>query len=328
MPRVLGPVTLLSLVAACHAPATPQAAAAPGETIGPWSSEAPFERLILSWNIDVPQHGYFVVEAQVRRSGGAPSPWLHLGDWGDVPRAARGAVAFPGGAVEVDTLLAQVGQPFDAWRWRVRAAPGAEPRAVVALCDTPADFRPPGFVTGTTPARAIARHVVPALSQRSEAAEIAGRICSPTCVAMVLAAFDREQPTAQVAAALYDPFHDLYGVWPRAVQYAWTQGVPGRLEALRTWEAVEERLDAGSLLVLSIGYEDGALRGAPLERTAGHLVLLTGFEPDGRALVHDPAAPDVPGPAGVLRRYLREDLEEVWMRRGGLAYVFDPPEPG
>ncbi|MBU0616630.1 MAG: peptidase C39 family protein, partial [Planctomycetes bacterium] len=56
--------------------------------------------------------------------------------------------------------------------------------------------------------------------------------------------------------------------------------------------------------------------------TGGHLLVLVGFEDDDHIAVNDPAYRD---PEKGQRTYLREDLENVWMRaRGGLAYVLLP----
>ncbi|MGE3182339.1 MAG: N-acetylmuramoyl-L-alanine amidase-like domain-containing protein, partial [Phycisphaerae bacterium] len=51
---------------------------------------------------------------------------------------------------------------------------------------------------------------VPFFSQRTEKPEIAGRICSPTSVAMVMAYHGVTKPVAEVAAAAYDQAHDIY----------------------------------------------------------------------------------------------------------------------
>jgi hypothetical protein len=49
--------------------------------------------------------------------------------------------------------------------------------------------------------------------------------------------------------------------------------------------------------------------------------VLTGYEGEW-VLVNDPAAA---GEDAVSRRYLRSQLEEVWLRRAGMGYVFFPP---
>jgi len=141
---------------------------------------------------------------------------------------------------------------------------------------------------------------------------------------MAMAAAGVTHPVTQVAARLYDSEHDIYGNWGRAVQGAYTFGVPGWLERIATWEEVAAHLDAGRRLVISLRAEAGELRGAPYERTGGHLVVLWGLTGDGRALVNDPAAEHA---SSVPRAYACADLERCWMGVGGVTYVFEDTHP-
>ncbi|MCY3795839.1 MAG: peptidase C39 family protein, partial [Gammaproteobacteria bacterium] len=61
----------------------------------------------------------------------------------------------------------------------------------------------------------------------------------------------------------------------------------------------------------------GELPGAPLSKTAGHLVTRYGVDGDA-VLVNDPAAGDA---AGVPRRYDLEAFSRAWLRRRGAAYI-------
>jgi hypothetical protein len=76
--------------------------------------------------------------------------------------------------------------------------------------------------------------------------------------------------------------------------------------------------------VASIKADEGQLRGAPYERTGGHLLVVTGLGPGGVVHVNDPAAP---WPGVVPRRYMRADMEQVWFGRGGVTYALAPPSP-
>ena len=64
------------------------------------------------------------------------------------------------------------------------------------------------------------RLVVPALSQMEEDAAIRHRVCSPTCVAMVLAYHGRPVAVADLAREMFQPELDIYGVWPAAIRAA------------------------------------------------------------------------------------------------------------
>ncbi len=278
--------------------------------------EAPFDEVLASWNARVPEGAGLAFELQVATKDGTPSPWLYMGQAGrGLPKASR-TTEFEGGKVAVDVL--QLGSACDRVRLRLTAiGETQEPVEVhrTSLCFTDRarleELRP-------APATGPVSIDVPARSQRIEEASLASRICSPTSVAMVLEAGGVDVPTTELAALIYDADHDLYGNWPRAVQAAFGVGVPGTLVRLSSWRAVEQFLTVGVPLVVSVGAEKGELRGAPYERTSGHLLVIRGLDERGDVLVNDPAADDL---AGVPRTYAREDMERCWMRRGGVAYA-------
>ena len=295
----------------------------------------PFDEVLVSWCATVPTGAGLVVEVQVdggwlldpgptedRRRTRETSPWLYLGGWGEPLPVEERTVEFEGGRVAVDVL--QCDRPFRAFRVRLSAIGITDEPVVVhwaSACLTDrsvlAELDP-----GEPPVGGSVLEV-PAISQRSAPPELAPRICSPTSVAMVLAYHGVDAPLEELAASIYDADHDIYGNWPRAVQAAYDHGAFGFLVRLSSWRAVEHFLEAGVPLVVSVGVEDGALRGAPYEETAGHLIVLTGFDADGRVLVNDPAAEEA---SGVPREYYAEDLERCWMRRGGVAYAIGTRE--
>lgn len=284
----------------------------------------PFRSVLPSWNADVPSGAGFCVELQVAGDDGQWSPWLYLGDWGQGRPETQRTLKFPTGSVAVDVL--QLEQPATQLRWRAIGLGGAGriqlTHFAVALegLDTRAAHNPPDD-------RGEAMDLqLPARSQRLAEASISARICSPTSVAMVLAHFGFEQPTEAVAAVLYDPVHEIYGNWNRAVQGAYHLGLGGHLERFSNWKQVRAYLAEERPLVISIGVKPGQLAGAPYTQTPGHLVVISGLDGHGGVLCRDPAANDL---NGVARNYSCADLETVWMRRGGVAYVFGeaPPEP-
>jgi hypothetical protein len=289
----------------------------------------PFRELLPSWNVDAPPRTGFVVELRVEwrvdaDGDSAWSPWMHVGDWGEakfaVPLAER-VTRCAGGAVDVDVFRGE--RAFEAAQLRVRAR-ALDPHAGVrvrrlTLCfsdrERAVDARP---TLDRRPWGTILD--VPPRSQRAEGDDIAARICSPTSVAMVLAHFGVQASTRDVAARALDSAHDLYGVWPRNVQAAYSFGVSGYVARFSDWAEVERLVAARTPLVVSIGVEPGQLHGAPYASTPGHLLVLLGFDAAGDCVVGDPAAEDA---RGVRRTYLRSEMETVWMRRGGTAYVFE-----
>lgn len=285
--------------------------------------EHDFRDLLASWNVDAPAGTGFVVELRVDADGdGSWSRWMHLGDWGEfAPPVAARATSCAGGRVAVDEFRGE--RAFRAAQVRLRARarePGLELRVRrLTLCfsdrdRTVAPLAPPF-------ARPWGRVIdVPARSQKTERPEIAGRICSPTSVAMVLAYRGVEVTTLDVAERAFDVAHDIYGNWPRNVQAAYSFGIPGYLARFGDWAHVERLVAEGTPLVLSIAVKPGQLANAPYESTPGHLVVLVGFDAEGHCVVNDPAVPD---PGAARRTYRRDELETVWMRRGGTAYVLE-----
>jgi len=166
-------------------------------------------------------------------------------------------------------------------------------------------------------AEASSRLGVPAFSQMEEALAIRERICSPTCVAMVLAFWGRPTSVPALAADMFHEGLDRYGVWPAAIHAAARRGVAGYLLRFPDWASASWCLHQGLPVIASIRFEPGELAGAPIPRTDGHLVVLVGTDGD-HVLVHDPAGSS---PQDVPRRYRRDQFRRVWLERGGVGYV-------
>ena len=167
-----------------------------------------------------------------------------------------------------------------------------------------------------------ARLAVHTLSQMESDAAIARRICSPTCVAMVLDFWERPVAPAALAAEMFHAGTDLYGVWPAAVMAAGRRGVAGYLLRFPDWASAAWCLAQGLPVIASVRYAAGELRGAAIPQTSGHLIVLTGIEND-HVLVNDPAAPTS---TSVARRYHLADIIHVWLARTGVGYVLFPPQ--
>ena len=300
-------------------------------TSAPFGFEGGFDELLPSWNVRVPAGCGFTVElspdaARTRDEPAAPPAWLHVGSWGDVPGDHAKVVECEGGKIATDYFTAQ--RRFSSVRLRVtgfRDQEGDDELLVrrLTLCWSRREEVDRAAPRGGRKRFRAVDLDVPFHSQRSEAPDLASRICSPTSVAMVLAYRGVTLPPSEVARTLYDAEHDIYGNWPRAVQGAYVLGVPGYLRRFSDWRDVESALTQGQPLICSIAVKEGELRGAPYSKTAGHLIVVRGFDAEGGVLVNDPAASDAD--SGRLT-YAREDLEKVWFGRGGTTYVLLPRE--
>jgi len=282
-----------------------------------------FDELLPSWNVDLSGSAAFRVELRTARgTQGPPTPWLDLGGWGRWPETDRAPTTCEAGRVEVDIL--KLGSFHDRLQLRLRVR-GLQARQELVLQRLDANFSRSDVLAGgwtiAPPAPGPIALAVPQRRQADESPELAARICSPTSVAMVLAYWGIERPTAEVAAMAYDAEHDIYGNWNRASGTAHLFGLAGSLYRLNDWAEARLFLEQGLPLVISIGVEPGQLTGAPYESTAGHLIVLSGFDGAGHALVMDPAvAPPERGPL----KYALDELEQCWLRRGGFAYVLAP----
>ena len=282
-----------------------------------WSPRHPAHRLVPALSALGRGVSPFRFEVSVFAAG-LWSPW--------VAGATVGRGRFPAVATATDSVAAQIDE-------FVASPPAERVRVVLRAGAGPSDaLAPPWFVSlsawspatpeETVPGRS-ARLVVPALSQMEEEAAIRSRICSPTCVAMVLAYYGAHVSVADLAREIFQPDLDIYGVWPAAVRAAGRHGIAGYLLRFPDWSAAEWCLTKGMPIIASVRYGAGELTGAAASSTPGHLLVLTGHADDA-VFVNDPAAPTA---SEVSRRYRLDQLRRIWLERAGVGYVLFRPPP-
>jgi len=279
---------------------------------GPWAPRRPAVHLLPAFSPLAATPPAFRFEVSVRIDG-AWSPWVAtvtLGGAGFPPLpSATGPLT-----ADIDELV--VARPPEAVRLRVRCRGPVPERWLASLSAAPEDN-----VDFGAPPGAGCSVGVPSVTQLAEDPAIALRICSPVSVAMVLQYWGRPAAAAAVAADVFHAETDRYGIWPAAVRAAAARGVAGYLMRFPDWMSAAWCLARGIPIIASIRYTAGELRGAPIDATTGHLVVLTGYE-NGIVLVNDPAAPTA---HAVPRRYRRDDFTRAWLERRGIGYVlFDP----
>ncbi len=251
-------------------------------------------------------------------AGGVWSPWVGtvtVGTASFPPLADRAA------GLQADVDVFTTATPGEAVRMRLRLS-ARDTGALLArpwllslsACDLVAAKPVPLPSTS-------ARIAVPALSQMREGGALAARVCSPTSVAMVLAYLGTTDSVARLAAEMFHPALDLYGVWPAAICVAARRGVLGYLLRFPDWAAARWCLDRGLPIIASVRYAAGELANAAIAKTDGHLLVLTGYDGED-VLVNDAAAPDT---ATVSRRYRLSQLTRVWLDRTGVGYVLFRP---
>ena len=297
-----------------------------------------FTELLPSWNVAAPADTGLRMEVRVRASRGKRwSPWLDLGGWGRTPlsRRANRLTTCRQGVVNVDYLALDV--PADAYQVRVSFFGYAMDRSVnptlrrVAVCYSGvvkdearrARLSRPGpeartLADPSSAPSAWARTLpVPFRTQKDAPKSLSGEICSPTSVSMVMVYWGVDRPTVENALAIYDPEHEIFGNWGRAVARAGACGLDAWLTRFRDWEAVKAEVAAGRPVIASVRFERGEFPSAVLPRTDGHLIVVRGFTPEGDVVVNDPASRE----RGSGAVYRADELARAWFGHGGVGYV-------
>jgi hypothetical protein len=176
---------------------------------------------------------------------------------------------------------------------------------------------------GRTPASGATttrRIVVPPISQMTAPRMLRYRICSPTSVLMVLNYHGIDASLADVARDCLHRPSGMFGVWPLAIRTAADAGLMAAVECLTELDAAAPILERGLPIVASIRFASGALPGAALDSTEGHLVVVTGLDRDW-VYVNDPAAKDA---SAVPRQCPRAAFAAAWLSERGAAYIVSP----
>lgn len=178
--------------------------------------------------------------------------------------------------------------------------------------------------TTFTSATSLALAEPRALSQMRAEPKIRNRICSPTSLAMVHASLTGNMAFEEIVAGCYDPATNAYGKWPLAVYSANKLNLVGAVESLASWEAVSQVLAAQWFIVCSIRFAKNNLTNAPLDSSAGHLVVLYGIDvtdpKQPHVLIMDPAGET---PEDVQRRYKLSEFANAWLDYRGGAYILN-----
>ena len=308
--------------------------------------------LIASWNGATPPGTWLEVAARGRLRSGATGSWDVLGRWADSDRTfhrtSLGAQSDDYSSVNVDTLTANGDHRYQRWQLRVtllRRAGTTRTPTVTSLGAVASRLPDRNDVaTSSTGVRQRIELDVPRYSQMIHRGEYpqwggGGQVwCSPTSTTMVLRYWGRGPTPRQYAwvddsyadpevdhAARYtwDYGYDGAGNWPFNTAYAGTFGLDAFVTRLPSLRAAEAYIRAGIPLVASIAFGPGELDGAPIDSTAGHLLVIRGFTARGNVIVNDPAAERT---RGVRRVYDRGQFEDAWIpTTGGTTYVIRAP---
>ncbi len=159
--------------------------------------------------------------------------------------------------------------------------------------------------------------------------------CSPTCLCMILYYWrgysqNSEEGLKEALEGTYDPIYGGNGNWSFNTAYVGSLGLRSTVRRFSRLDDLLPYLSQGIPLVMSVSWnreEDRPLDGSPIPSTAGHLIVITGFDGAGGAFVQDPAGRT---DSQVKRTYRCDQLQQRWLEgSGGACYVIHPAElPG
>jgi hypothetical protein len=156
-------------------------------------------------------------------------------------------------------------------------------------------------------------------SQPGSGASLAGRVCSPASIAMMLAARGVDVTVGQACALAYDPVHDLYGNWVRNTWAGSRLGVPMIVTRLNSWTQLAAWLEHGPVTISLPPFTSEQLPEAGYDNPSGHLIVVRGLDGSGGVLVTDPAHGTR---EKAQRTYPVTTLTELWLKqKKGTAYV-------
>ncbi len=274
-------------------------------------SQEPFNVGLPSWNGTAPDdNSGFKVQMRFPY-GSSWSSWLTVGFWKSNIWTSYGSTSYGGGYIDYDTAILYAYQ--SGWQFKIimtrKSISDASPtlhKLSFFVSDsrttTSADYNQ--ILNDNPPEIFIPTDFI---YQYDVDPVIGGSICSPTSVSMCLRSYNIPVDPYLFALDTYDPYFDMFGIWPRVVQNASEFGLDGAVTRYRTWSEAREVLANGGRICMSIG--------EPLY--SGHLVMLAGFTSDGRPIVHDPAQYN-----GYSYIFSKSDISHSWFDKGGVAYTF------
>jgi len=319
-----------------------------GRWTSPWSSTGFDARtLVPSWTAIASSGSWIRVEVQVRNSS-RTSTWDQVADWtyGVSSVHRRSWPAQPDDLVDIDTdtVKATGSNRFSQYRLRVylyRPQGTTVTPTLYAVQGVAATYATRSQPTSRTTMTRTTELAVPQYSQMTHRGHYpqygnGGEAwCSPTSTAMVLRFWGKGPKASDyswekgtdpwvdhAARYTYDYRYKGTGNWAFNTAYASMYGLWGYVSRFTDLRDAEGFIKAGVPVIAPLAWSKGGLTGAPISSTAGHLMVITGFEKNGDVIVNDPAASS----NGTVRRvYQRAQFEKAWLgASGGVAYLIHP----
>ncbi len=289
-----------------------------------------FDTVIPSWNAKTPEGTWVQLELRAWREADAHwTKYYNMGYWASstetVERSSVSSQGDADGFVATDTLLLYGDAAYTKYQYRLTlftAIPGASPSVSLVSVMTSDSAKEAGGLDIASDREAWGKDLnVPMRSQMIYKG--GGEVwCSPTSTSMVLAYWGHSVTVPYAADATYDYVYEGNGNWPFNTAWAGTYGLEAYVTRLSSMSQVEEWISAGVPVVISYAFGEGELPGTPIASSAGHIMVVRGFDANGNVIVNDPAAAS---DAEVNIVYDRKKLEQLWLSHSsGTVYLIYP----
>ena len=309
----------------------------------------PFQYLILSWNADTPKGTALKIEAQVlvnKAENLLWSKWHFFGSWSS--EAERSSASKSDNIdelayVDTDTLKVKgsSGETANAVRYRLtlttselKVTPAVKLIAGTIRGCKADEYLPSLYgCEGSPEVINLNKELkVPKFSQMLRDPKIAGVICSPTSITMILNYYGLNLVPEETAFGVYDNVYDGFGNWPFNTAFAGAMGFKAYVVYCNSVNDLKREIYNGHPLAVSVKYKNSKevdaklpiIHGAPIIKTNGHLIVVCGFiKEDGTEyiIVNDPAAASN---ETVRLKYQLEEFDAAWNLSGKVAYIIHP----
>ena len=296
-----------------------------------------FTELLPSWNVDLDEksQGYRVEVRVLGESGKDWSPWFYFGSAGTLLTTTHSSVRNDEAWGEVDVDYLMLKQPATAHQERFTLAADATSTAPpptlqryhITVSNVEGDEqlhrRTQAKKPSLKPTDGVTTLSIPYRSQRwVNDRRLAGQICCPTSIAMILESHGIDIGTSESAANSYDVENKIYGNWPRSAQSVVRWGLASEVRRFRDTSDVRRVLATGNPLMASIRAKKGDFTSIPDRATAGHLILIRGVTSANEYVVNDPSHA---GPQGEEVVYSEQEMKNIWFDKGGVGIVIWNP---
>jgi len=287
---------------------------------GIYKTPFPFNELLLSANVILGgnNEGSFELEAKIL-TGKSWSKWLSFGCFSTSAVKRGSAKNQKDGSILIDTDILKTKIPAEGLKFRIKinAGKGAALR-LVSFTATDASLKYSAW-RGSRKSLQTKILPIPPASQFTQPTDRAGRICSPVCCCMALNEAGITVSAADFEKITHDETADICGNWFLNTAGCGAAGAYAFTTRLNSIEEAKALIEKGIPICASLTFGENELPGFYLKKTAGHFMLIKGFNENGDIAVNDPASPS---DAEAEKIYPFRAFEKAWLgTKRGLCYV-------